>query len=397
MTNPRKSSVRSHLLGLLTIALGLNLQQCGVFVSVRDVGDSAGEDNSIRDSHSWDIPALQDGSLEFDASEFDSRADRVEIGMLADDGIGDTERAVLVDARACEVPDSSAPPDVNRSCRGASGAPAEHCREVWHCGGSYIMGSVTAWKRAYFNEPWARQTQCDLSLGEVHAGFIDAYPVSVARFREFMRAGQPQPRVGEVVFDSVQWTDAIRNQASYVHSRPSICSYRDAIGENDSLPMNCMNGATALAFCYWDGKHVATEAAWEFVATNGGRSLRPFQAPANFDPCLYGDVDRSRCRPGANQLPLPIDAFPQGQTRDPLGVYGMWGGGAVAVLPARALGCRVRFVDGWVQNVRGWTRGFGSGFEADYDHMQYSASVDSPSIGGPDSVIRCMRWIPESR
>lgn len=317
--------------------------------------------------------------------------------VIPQDGFSDVD---AVDAGPCEAPgDASALPTTNQSCRGPDGAPAEHCREVWQCGGPFTMGSVNAWIQPGQNRDWRQQTPCDISTGTVHPGFIDAYAVSVARFRAWVRAGAPRPANGTVVFDRFVW-----NQRQItIDGDPRYCTFRAEPGVNDDIPVTCVDYSTAIAFCYWDGKHLATDAAWEFVATNRGTTERPFADDPRGNPCHFGDVLANQCKPMNPTQHFPIDAFPGSQTRDPRGVFGLWGGVYSLMHNSRVPGCAAPFRDGYNVNndvvypfvVRGISA-YEFGFE--YDRMNLSRSTRADFYGGgAGHGIRCMRWVPEPR
>lgn len=115
------------------------------------------------------------------------------------------------------------------------------------------------------------------------------------------------------------------------------CTYRDVPGENDNLPVNCLQYDAREAFCWWEGKHLVTEAMREFVARNRGRTALPFSdrmSGSTFDRCMFGDV--AGC-PRTRRLPHAIDAHPLGQSVDPAGVFGLWGGLGETVLATNRL------------------------------------------------------------
>ena len=314
------------------------------------------------------------------------------------------------DGEACIVADVPYAATIHQSCRGPNGAPAEHCREVAYAGGPFTMGDVNAFRPNPVRpgDPWANQTACDVRQGVVHPGLIDAYPVSVARFRAFVRAGSPVPAHGAPVFDSFVWDQAGDSQAQEViFNRQQGCTYTHDVSDAEILPINCLNGAQATAFCYWDGKHPVTESAWEYVATNGGTTERPFAAPPGFNPCDYGDVSAGECGRipnGSNGFPQPIFAFPGSQTTNPAGVFGMWGGLFLPLLAARRIGCDGVFSDGIPPDAVAEPAMRGSSARNvnwQSTHLSLDAMSLSRSFGGrgPPATqgLRCARWDPEPR
>lgn len=324
---------------------------------------------------------------------------------------------------ACTAPSEPRPEQSLRSCTGPNGAPAEHCREVWGCGGRFSMGSLDAARCD--STPLGRHEvagvcrpmdrNCD--LGEVIArpGFIDAYEVSVARFRAWVRAGRPTPQQSEFIPPNYVYSGPAAGMPLPVRTRdlpprddqpqPQYCTYRDAPGPNDNLPVNCLDWVTASAFCWWEGKHLVTESMWEWFATNGGRTTLPFsdRLAANSNLCAYGDVGRHAECPGDSLLPAPIDAFPLGQTTTPPGVFGLWGGLRELVWSARdtSAGLCLRpsplFPDertGTRVCNRGRSFADVGELARRYDHIRTRSGVD-PVFDARWVGFRCARWVPE--
>jgi len=272
---------------------------------------------------------------------------------------------------------------------------------------------------------------CDLHQGIVHPGYVDAYEVTVARFRAWVRAGMPIPRGGQDIFNGLVWDPGTKPvvPATFANSRDivpghttssSMCTYTEEPGPNDDLPVNCVSANTALLFCWWDGKHLATEVAWEYLARNRGTTATPFgDLPSDAEACRYGDVGafNGLCPP--ERLPQRVDAFPLGATRDPAGIYGLYGGVMEFVIGGsrRPYGDRTEMCRsltsapitdgldlGTLVHGTAW-------YQSLIDHQRYrhAATRGSPPVQdsaldpmltparSPRVGFRCMRWTPEPR
>jgi len=371
-----------------------------------------------------------------DAAATDADALEVEAAV---DATGE-EIASPGDADCPRDPPAGPPPEVGRSC-GAGRAPAEHCREVAFCGGPYRMGSTEAWDVTSVAAE-GRNLQmrvCDLHDAVARGGYVDAYEVSVARYRAWVNAGFPHPRAGESFFNGLQWMSqfdrdlVIPNRATMddrvpgVVSTDAMCTWSGTPGVNDDLPISCVPVMAAIAFCWWESKHLITEIGWEYLATNRGTTPTPFGAiPAADAVCSRGDVGGYTGQCPRTAMPTRIGTHPGGATRNPAGVHDLWGGMQEWVIglaspysqyfPAMPFCSRdaPRSVDGafevsggslargevmqrgpaWFQNATEFAYFYHSATRAGV------AGVPIPKGRNPTSVrvgFRCARWLPEPR
>jgi len=351
-----------------------------------------------------------------DARPVDAVDDRIDESAL-DSALDD-----VVDARDSEQPEdapcvepTTRPARSLRSCSGPNGAPVEHCREVWSCGGPFTAGSPEAFAGAAFNVPRRQSVGCDVGTRRANAGYIDAYEVSVARFRTWVQAGYPRPPEDFAVWwDNLRVGQVLRVEPTFIcadttggrcgPSDPTRCTYRSTAGPNDNLPVNCVDLHSMLAFCWWEGKHLPSEIQWEFIARNEGRTALPFSdtVMGPLDPCAFGDV--AGC-PRSGLLPKPIDAHPIGQTVRPSGVFSLWGGltelvwNSARLLPVSCFSTIVQLERGSQRDTWG-RRGRDfldtSEWATRYDHAATWRGFESvPSWRRPEVGFRCARWVPE--
>lgn len=131
---------------------------------------------------------------------------------------------------------------------------------------------------------------------------LDKYMVTVGRFRKFVTAWDQgsgyTPDVGSgkhthlnngkglvdsgatgpgVVYES-GWLESYNNKLNLTNDtlqcQSDLFVWTNSPGNNEKLPMNCVNWFEAYAFCIWDGGFLASEAEYELAAAGGSEQRR---------------------------------------------------------------------------------------------------------------------------
>jgi len=149
--------------------------------------------------------------------------------------------------------------------------------EVCVRAGTFDMGSSEPTSSGYFAHGPAHTVT-------LSAFFLDAFEVTVARYRRCVAAGAC----------TAPSTTAAQG-----------CTYTLAAVDHEKHPITCVPWQAAQDFCAWDGgRHLPTEAQWEQAARNSSGSKYPWGDVFSCDRAVVAGA--SQCSQYAGQLPQPV-------------------------------------------------------------------------------------------
>jgi formylglycine-generating enzyme required for sulfatase activity len=269
---PQKATMATPLAKVIVgSALALWLPSCETTGFVLDLVDSAG------------LGEPSDGS----ASPSPSRMSDSETGpdAIAVDAIG-PEAGVVAPLEA-SVEGAAQPPSCVTSGPGTTncGASENCCTSLVVTGGTY--------NRVYTNNgngPTGLANPATVSTFR-----LDKYDVTVGRFRQFVNAwtaGESVPPAGSGKHSHLNDGQGLRNSAepgtyepgwvaaddanvaptsANLTCDPEEATWTNSPGNNENLPINCVDWYEAYAFCTWDGGFLPSEAEWEYAAAGGSQ------------------------------------------------------------------------------------------------------------------------------
>ncbi len=186
------------------------------------------------------------------------------------------------------------------------------CSSPLVTGGTYSRGNDTAYPA----------TVSDFRL--------DAYEITVGRFRAFAAAGMgtranppaagsgANPHVAGSGWDP-SWNTSLVEAGGLAAAVQCSFEYQTWSGGNDRRPINCISWQEAFAFCIWDGGRLPTELEWNYAAVGGSEQRKyPWgsaEPGANADLTVYGCYygGTGTCKGFANIA--PVGSVPAGNGR----------------------------------------------------------------------------------
>jgi formylglycine-generating enzyme len=234
-------------------------------------------------------------------------------GLCRTSGTSTTCAAILGDA-GTDAPIATFPSCVGLAATCGADAQQDCCTSPTVSGGTYFR-SYDVGADGMYPGTTHPATVSDFRL--------DAYEVTVGRFRAFVSAGMgtqiippdagtgAHPQITGSGWDA-SWDGSLtasRTDLAAALRCSARASWTDAPTTNEALPINCITWFEANAFCAWDGGFLPTEAEWNYAATGGAEQRAyPWSSPpgmltidcahANYQPGAYctsaptGSVDR---------------------------------------------------------------------------------------------------------
>jgi formylglycine-generating enzyme required for sulfatase activity len=232
----------------------------------------------------------------------------------------------------------------------------------------------------------------------VEAFELDREEVTVGRFRKFVESGSgtqgKAPALGSGGHPSEpktgwKWTSLLPKTSEELKKNLSFGggTWSDAVGGNESLPVNGVSWSLAFAFCVWEGGRLPSQAEWNAAAV-GGEEFRKYP---------WGDespLDRASCSTCSTKTIVSGSTFPSGRGRwgheNLAGNLTEWTIDAAVKTPAPCGACVSPVMDG---NTKVWLAN-GSYEDPDYPNLQgfaYSSKYPASYIGYRAIGFRCAR------
>jgi len=220
-------------------------------------------------------------------------------GLCRTAGVIPTCRTILGDAGS-DAADATFPSCTGLSATCGPAGTADCCTSPSVTGGSFFRSYDIASDGMYPSTSYP---------ATVSAFRLDKYEVTVGRFRQFVEAGMgtqlnpPAAGTGAHVRIAGSGWDAswngslVANTAALtaaVKCDPAHQTWTDAMGANESLPMNCIDWYEAMAFCAWDGGYLPSESEWNYAAAGGSEQRAyPWSSPAGSTviDCSYANYN----------------------------------------------------------------------------------------------------------